>query len=134
MYLPRRRCAKYPADSMQDHDQRTSEGRIPQTIRFGCFYACIKCPACWRNYRPDRHRVFPVSVSISKEPANRAPSLTCDYVGRKAAMVFTTLMIVIGGILATASHGVTIDGMFWMLTVSRGIIGFGTCMNFSTLT
>ncbi|KAL3254399.1 hypothetical protein ABHI18_008972 [Aspergillus niger] len=52
--------------------------------------------------------------------------LTCDYVGRKAAMVFTTLMIVIGGILATASHGVTIDGMFWMLTVSRGIIGFGT--------
>ncbi|GAQ43373.1 metabolite transport protein [Aspergillus niger] len=52
--------------------------------------------------------------------------LTCDYMGRKAAMVFTTLMIVIGGILATASHGVTINGMFWMLTVSRGIIGFGT--------
>ncbi|PYH93214.1 MFS general substrate transporter [Aspergillus ellipticus CBS 707.79] len=52
--------------------------------------------------------------------------LTCDYMGRKAAMVFTTLMIVIGGILATAAHGVTIDGMFWMLTVSRGIIGFGT--------
>ncbi|OJZ86496.1 metabolite transport protein [Aspergillus piperis CBS 112811] len=52
--------------------------------------------------------------------------LTCDYIGRKAAMVFTTLMIVIGGILATASHGVTINGMFWMLTVSRGIIGFGT--------
>ncbi|PYH39202.1 metabolite transport protein [Aspergillus neoniger CBS 115656] len=52
--------------------------------------------------------------------------LTCDYIGRKAAMVFTTQMIVIGGILAAASHGVTINGMFWMLTVSRGIIGFGT--------
>ncbi|PWY64790.1 MFS general substrate transporter [Aspergillus sclerotioniger CBS 115572] len=52
--------------------------------------------------------------------------LTCDYIGRKAAMVFTTLMIVVGGILATASHGITIEGMFWMLTVSRGIIGFGT--------
>jgi hypothetical protein len=45
------------------------------------------------------------------------------------AIVFTTLMIVIGGILATASHGVTIDGMFWMMTVARGIVGFGmTCI------
>lgn len=44
-------------------------------------------------------------------------------------MVFTTLMIVLGGILATASHGVTIEGMFWMLTVSRGIIGFGTAIS-----
>ncbi|KAJ5805519.1 Glycerophosphoinositol permease 1 [Penicillium pulvis] len=52
--------------------------------------------------------------------------LTCDYLGRKTAIVFTTLMIVIGGILATASHGVTIDGMFWMMTVARGVVGFGT--------
>lgn len=51
--------------------------------------------------------------------------LTCDLLGRKAAIVITTLLIVVGGILATASHGVTIDGMFWMLTVSRGIVGFG---------
>jgi len=34
-------------------------------------------------------------------------------------------MIVVGGILATASHGVTINGMFWMMTVARGIVGFG---------
>ncbi|KAK7219875.1 hypothetical protein V2G26_007878 [Clonostachys chloroleuca] len=54
-----------------------------------------------------------------------AIGLTCDYMGRKTAIVLTTLCIVIGGILATASHGVTIDGMFWMLTVSRGIVGFG---------
>lgn len=51
--------------------------------------------------------------------------LTCDYLGRKTAIVVTTLLIVIGGILATAAHGVTIDGMFWMLTVARGIVGFG---------
>ncbi|KAJ5960010.1 uncharacterized protein N7479_007160 [Penicillium vulpinum] len=51
--------------------------------------------------------------------------LTCDYLGRKIAIVFTTLMIVVGGILATASHGVTIDGMFWMMTVARGVVGFG---------
>jgi MFS family permease len=52
--------------------------------------------------------------------------LVCDYLGRKVAIVTTTLMIVIGGILATASNGVTILGMFWMMTISRGIVGFGT--------
>ena len=52
--------------------------------------------------------------------------LTCDYLGRKVAIVTTSAMIVIGGILATASHGKTIDGMFWMMTISRGIVGFGT--------
>lgn len=58
-------------------------------------------------------------------------SLTCDYFGRKIAIVFTTLMIVIGGIMATASHGVTIDGMFWMMTVARGVVGFGmACLAF----
>ena len=52
--------------------------------------------------------------------------LTCDYMGRKTAIIVTTLMIVLGGIMATASHGLTTLGMFWMLTVSRGIVGFGT--------
>ena len=39
--------------------------------------------------------------------------LTCDYLGRKVAIVLTTMMIVVGGILATASNGFSIDGMFW---------------------
>jgi MFS family permease len=36
--------------------------------------------------------------------------LTCDYLGRKFAIVLTTLTIVIGGILATASSGKTVEG------------------------
>lgn len=36
--------------------------------------------------------------------------LTCDYLGRKTGIVLTTMMIVVGGILATASHGVTTNG------------------------
>ncbi|KAK9471340.1 general substrate transporter [Dipodascopsis tothii] len=51
--------------------------------------------------------------------------LVCDYLGRKFALVSTTLLIVIGGILAAAAHGSTPTGMFWMITVCRGIIGFG---------
>lgn len=52
--------------------------------------------------------------------------LTCDYLGRKVAIVSTTLMIVFGGVLATAANGRTIGGMFWMMTIARGIVGFGT--------
>ncbi|KAF4452367.1 GIT1-Glycerophosphoinositol transporter also able to mediate low-affinity phosphate transport [Fusarium austroafricanum] len=36
------------------------------------------------------------------------------------------MCIVVGGILAIAAHGTTIDGMFWKLTVARGGVGFGT--------
>lgn len=36
--------------------------------------------------------------------------LTCDYLGRKFAIVMTAMMIVVGGILATASNGYTIEG------------------------
>ncbi|KAH3661351.1 hypothetical protein OGAPHI_006758 [Ogataea philodendri] len=51
--------------------------------------------------------------------------LTGDYLGRKWAILATTSMIVVGSILATAAHGKTIDGMFWMLIVARGLTGFG---------
>lgn len=51
--------------------------------------------------------------------------LICDRIGRKTAMVGTTLLIVIGGILSTAASGKTPAGMFWMLTVARGTAGVG---------
>ncbi|KAK9320536.1 major facilitator superfamily domain-containing protein [Lipomyces orientalis] len=54
-----------------------------------------------------------------------AMGLVCDYFGRKVALVATTLLIVIGSILATAAHGTSTTGMFWMIMVARGIIGFG---------
>jgi MFS family permease len=57
--------------------------------------------------------------------ANRF-SLTCDYLGRKVAIVLTTSMIILGLALAAGASGTTPGGMFWMLTVARGITGFGT--------
>lgn len=35
-------------------------------------------------------------------------------------------MIILGLALSAGASGVTIAGMFWMLTVARGITGFGT--------
>lgn len=52
--------------------------------------------------------------------------LICDFMGRKSSMIFTSVLMIVGGILATASHGKTTEGMFWMMIVFRGVIGFAT--------
>lgn len=53
--------------------------------------------------------------------------LICDRLGRKTALVATTLLVVLGAILGTAAHGAngSVDGLFWFLTFSRGITGVG---------
>lgn len=45
----------------------------------------------------------------------------------RVAILLTTAAIVVGGILAAASNGSALYGLFWMLAISRGIVGFGTC-------
>ncbi|KAI0778525.1 general substrate transporter [Trametes elegans] len=53
--------------------------------------------------------------------------LLCDRIGRKAALVATTLLIVIGATIGTAAHGAhgSVAGLFWCLTIARGITGVG---------
>lgn len=48
-----------------------------------------------------------------------------DRLGRKSGAVLTTLFLSVGIILTAVSHGTSDKGLFWMLTVSRGIAGFG---------
>lgn len=55
-----------------------------------------------------------------------AMGLICDFMGRKKSMIFTSVLMIVGGILATAAHGKTTTGMFWMIIVFRGVIGFAT--------
>jgi MFS family permease len=51
--------------------------------------------------------------------------LVCDRMGRKVALVFTTLLIVLGATLGTAAHGHhgSAKGLLWFLTFARGITG-----------
>lgn len=51
--------------------------------------------------------------------------IICDRLGRKVALVGTTLLIVIGATLGTAAHGAhgSVQGLFWFLTFARGITG-----------
>ncbi|ETW87341.1 putative inorganic phosphate transporter [Heterobasidion irregulare TC 32-1] len=53
--------------------------------------------------------------------------LVCDRLGRKVALVSTTLLIVLGATLGTAAHGAhgSVEGLFWFLTFARGITGIG---------
>jgi MFS family permease len=51
--------------------------------------------------------------------------LMCDRLGRKFALIGTTLMIILGATLGTAAHGAhgSAKGLFWFLTFARGITG-----------
>ncbi|GAA6010919.1 hypothetical protein JCM10207_003990 [Rhodosporidiobolus poonsookiae] len=53
--------------------------------------------------------------------------IICDYYGRKYGIVLSTVCIVVGIILATASHGAggSFLGFTWMFTVARGLTGIG---------
>jgi MFS family permease len=56
----------------------------------------------------------------------------CDRIGRKAALVITTALIIlrVGATLATAAHGAggSAAGLFWFLTVARQIILSFSCV------
>jgi MFS family permease len=51
--------------------------------------------------------------------------LTADYIGRKWSIVTGSVFLIVGTVMCAASHGKTVEGMFWMLIISRGVTGFG---------
>lgn len=53
--------------------------------------------------------------------------LVCDRVGRKAGIVITTTLLMLGATLATAAYPVhgNVHNLFWWLIICRGVIGFG---------
>ena len=65
------------------------------------------------------------SLLVGKIIGQVSIGLTCDYFGRKKAIIATTALIVVGAALAAAAHGKTTLGMFWMFLVCRGAIGVG---------
>ncbi|KIH91989.1 hypothetical protein SPBR_01592 [Sporothrix brasiliensis 5110] len=48
-----------------------------------------------------------------------------DRLGRRTGIIFATLFLVLGIIIATAAHGTTDLGMLWMMIIGRGVSGFG---------
>lgn len=58
--------------------------------------------------------------------------LTCDIFSRKNSIIFTTILMLIGSILAAAAHGSTTHGMFWMMAIGQGVCGVGVGGEFPT--
>jgi MFS family permease len=48
-----------------------------------------------------------------------------DKIGRRTGVFFATLFLILGVVIATAAHGTSQLGMFWMMIVGRGIAGVG---------
>lgn len=51
--------------------------------------------------------------------------ICADLISRKSAIIIATCFLIFGSALCAASHGKTVLGMFWMLTIMRGVTGFG---------
>ncbi|KAG0086816.1 hypothetical protein BGZ93_007605 [Podila epicladia] len=51
----------------------------------------------------------------------------CDRVGRKVGLMLTTFLVILGAALCAGAYGHngSIEGMFWALTIYRGILGVG---------
>lgn len=48
-----------------------------------------------------------------------------DKFGRRFGIVAATVLLVLGIVLATAAHGTSTLGLFWMMIVARGVAGVG---------
>ncbi|CAI4056317.1 hypothetical protein SKDZ_03G0040 [Saccharomyces kudriavzevii ZP591] len=60
--------------------------------------------------------------------------IAADYYSRKSCILVATTILVVGSALCAASHGTTVPGMFWMLTVMRGLVGIGVGAEYPTST
>ncbi|KAI0756683.1 MFS Git1p-like glycerophosphoinositol permease [Daedaleopsis nitida] len=80
-----------------------------------------------KDYTPDVSTRVSNALLVGAVLGQISVGLLCDRIGRKAALVATTLLIVIGATLGTAAHGAhgSVQGLFWFLTVARGITGVG---------
>lgn len=43
-----------------------------------------------------------------------------DRYGRKAGIIATTSLLVLGLIISTAANGASVEGLLWMLIIGRG--------------
>lgn len=77
------------------------------------------------KYQFERHRWLGFTSYLGAIIGQLFVGLVCDRVGRKVALVFTTLLIVLGATLGTAAHGAhgSAKGLFWFLTFARGLTG-----------
>ncbi|GAA5945835.1 hypothetical protein JCM10213_008200 [Rhodosporidiobolus nylandii] len=80
-----------------------------------------------KAYTPDISTRLANALTISTIFGQVCIGVLCDVKGRKWGIVLSTVCIVLGIILATASHGAhgSFIGWTWMFTIARGLTGIG---------
>jgi hypothetical protein len=100
---------------------RESTWSIPLALSSFLISSCI----LFRRLLPlsASRRLLGVSIAIAK--TDLTSSLNLLRKGRKWGIVISTVCIVVGIILSTGAHGAhgSTVGLFWFLTVSRGLTG-----------
>lgn len=78
--------------------------------------------------------MFQTSASPGAIIGQIVVGVICDRIGRKIALVATTLLIIIGATIGTAAHGAngSVQGLFWCLTFARGITGIVSTVQSNT--
>ncbi|CAH6721615.1 glycerophosphoinositol transporter 1 [[Candida] jaroonii] len=78
-----------------------------------------------KNYTADMKTNVSNAALITTIFGQVAIGISADYIGRKNCIIIATIFLIVGTCMCAASHGKTIDGLLWMLIVSRGVTGFG---------
>ncbi|KAF8167998.1 MFS Git1p-related glycerophosphoinositol permease [Crassisporium funariophilum] len=79
------------------------------------------------DYTPDVSTRVSNSLLVGAILGQVVVGIICDRIGRKAALMITTALIVLGATLTTSANGAggSVAGLFWFLTFARGITGIG---------
>lgn len=51
--------------------------------------------------------------------------LLADLIGRKKGLIICSCLVILGSVLSVAANGTSVYGMFWMIIISRAIVGLG---------
>ncbi|SCU80801.1 LAMI_0B03774g1_1 [Lachancea mirantina] len=136
------RVISYDADARRQRTFGSREQRLVNIITIVAAGFALISDGYQNNVMSMLNKVFPIeygkevySSTVSTRVSNASlvgtilgqvfVGIACDYMGRKWSILVATLLLVIGTLLCAASHGRTLNGMFWMMTVMRGVTGFG---------
>ena len=98
---------------------------VSKGLHVGSLYKGLKCSLGWSVIFSHLCSAEALPFRLGAIIGQLFVGLVCDRVGRKVALISTTMLIVLGATLGTAAHGAhgSAKGLFWFMTFARGLTG-----------
>ena len=98
---------------------------VSKGLHVGNLYKGLKCSPSWSVIFSHLCSAEALPFHLGAIIGQLFVGLVCDRVGRKVALISTTMLIVLGATLGTVAHGAhgSAKGLFWFLTFARGLTG-----------